>query len=179
MINVSDPFLERPEFQRSCPACGTYPRGLNRPGNNLPIRHVLAPRRSPPDWPLDHHAWQRMRVLRGTPRTQPLPKSLRLSRLMCGRPSAFRQAATCFLGLCPIFIGAEPRIHYEPERKRRALPHIRRHSRVKHRTQASALPQWLGASPPREDQNHPASEPELPRTERARRETLADSRQRR
>jgi len=28
------------------------------------------------------------------------------------------------------FVGAEPRVHYEPERKRRALPHIRRHSRV-------------------------------------------------
>jgi len=34
-----------------------------------------------------------------------------------------------FLGYAQ-FVGAEPRIHYEPERKRRALPHIRRHSRV-------------------------------------------------
>ena len=34
-----------------------------------------------------------------------------------------------FLGYAR-FVGAEPRIHFEPERKRRALPHIRRHSRV-------------------------------------------------
>ena len=32
-------------------------------------------------------------------------------------------------GLCPV-VGAQPRIHYEAGRKRRALPHIRRHSRV-------------------------------------------------
>src|SRR5882724_5175332 len=28
----------------SCQACGTYPHGLNSPGNNLPIRHVPNPR---------------------------------------------------------------------------------------------------------------------------------------
>ncbi|HBB94439.1 MAG TPA: hypothetical protein DC054_03535 [Blastocatellia bacterium] len=28
------------------------------------------------------------------------------------------------------FVGAEPRIHYQPKRKRGALPHIRRHSRA-------------------------------------------------
>ena len=30
----------------------------------------------------------------------------------------------------PNLTGAEPLMHYEPDRKRRALPHIRRHSRV-------------------------------------------------
>src|SRR5689334_14619706 len=34
---------------RSCPACGTYPRGRNAPGSNLPIRPVPTPRRSASD----------------------------------------------------------------------------------------------------------------------------------
>src|SRR5216683_6687882 len=33
---------KKPGPQRSCRACGTYPHGLNAPGNNLPIRHVPA-----------------------------------------------------------------------------------------------------------------------------------------
>src|SRR5271157_6351036 len=44
--------------QRSCPACGTYLRGLNAPGNNLLIRHAPKPRRYASDRPLDHRAWQ-------------------------------------------------------------------------------------------------------------------------
>src|SRR5580704_9167218 len=44
--------------QRSCPACGTYPHGLNAPGGNLPIRHVPRPRRYASDQPPDHRAWQ-------------------------------------------------------------------------------------------------------------------------
>src|SRR5258708_25698716 len=44
---------KRTEPQLSCRACGTYPRGRNAPGNNLPIRHVLEPRRYAPDRPLD------------------------------------------------------------------------------------------------------------------------------
>src|ERR1043165_3463847 len=51
----------------------------------------------------------------------------RLCRLMCGRPLAFRQDCPRF-GLRPI-CWAKPQIHCEPERKRRALPHIRRQSR--------------------------------------------------
>src|SRR5713226_4547496 len=47
--------------QPSCRACGTYLHGLNAPGNNLPIRHVPAPRRSASDQPLDHRTllWPR------------------------------------------------------------------------------------------------------------------------
>src|SRR5438132_1804093 len=44
--------------RRSCPACGTYRHELNAPGSNLPIRHVLRPRRYASDRPLDHRAWQ-------------------------------------------------------------------------------------------------------------------------
>src|SRR6266849_9454333 len=36
---------KRTEPRLSCRACGTYPRGRNAPGNNLPIRHVPTPRR--------------------------------------------------------------------------------------------------------------------------------------
>src|SRR6266853_4194192 len=49
---------KRTEPQLSCRACGTYPRGLNAPGNNLPIRHVPTPRRYAPDRPLDHRTLQ-------------------------------------------------------------------------------------------------------------------------
>src|SRR5260370_10893490 len=49
---------KRTEPQLSCRACGTYPRGRNAPGNNLPIRHAPAPRRYAPDRPLDYRAWQ-------------------------------------------------------------------------------------------------------------------------
>src|ERR1043165_8504810 len=52
----------------------------------------------------------------------------RLCRLMCGRPLAFRQDCLLDFGLRPI-CWAKPQIHCEPERKRRALPHIRRQSR--------------------------------------------------
>src|SRR2546423_6753673 len=53
------------------------------------------------------------------------PKSLRLCRLlMCGRPLAFRQVGHLDFWAMPK-VRAELRIHYEPERKRRALPHIR------------------------------------------------------
>src|SRR6267143_5308012 len=52
---------KRTEPQLSGPACGTYLHGLNAPGNNLPIRHVPAPRRSASDQPLDHRTllWPR------------------------------------------------------------------------------------------------------------------------
>src|SRR5208283_1640671 len=36
---------KRTEPRPSCRACGTYPRGRNAPGNNLPIRHAPTPRR--------------------------------------------------------------------------------------------------------------------------------------
>src|SRR6266852_1463498 len=49
---------KRTEPQLSCRACGTYLRGRNAPGNNLPNRPVPTPRRSAPDRPLDHRAWQ-------------------------------------------------------------------------------------------------------------------------
>src|SRR6266436_806162 len=49
---------KRTEPQLSCQACGTYPRGRNAPGNNLPIRHVPTPRRYAPDRPLDHRTLQ-------------------------------------------------------------------------------------------------------------------------
>src|SRR5258708_39972484 len=49
---------KRTEPHLSCRACGTDPHGLNAPGNNLPIRHVPAPRRYASDRPLDHRAWQ-------------------------------------------------------------------------------------------------------------------------
>src|SRR2546426_2970110 len=49
---------KRTEPQPSCQACGTYLHGLNAPGNNLPIRHVPAPRRSASDQPLDHRTLQ-------------------------------------------------------------------------------------------------------------------------
>src|SRR6266480_3833846 len=49
---------KRTEPPLSCPACGTYLHGLNAPGNNLPIRHVPAPRRSASDQPLDHRTLQ-------------------------------------------------------------------------------------------------------------------------
>ena len=52
----------------------------------------------------------------------------RLCRLMCGRPLAFRYAVFSISGYAQ-FVGAKPKIHCEPERKRRALPHIRRQSR--------------------------------------------------
>src|ERR1700722_5517415 len=52
------PSHKTPEPQLSCPVCGTYLRGRNAPGNNLPIRHVPTPRRYAPDRPLDHRAWQ-------------------------------------------------------------------------------------------------------------------------
>src|ERR1700723_696419 len=47
--------------QRSCPACGTTPRGRNAPGSNLSIRHVPGPRRYAPDRPLGRRAWQWLR----------------------------------------------------------------------------------------------------------------------
>jgi hypothetical protein len=62
------------------------------------------------------------------------PKSPRRWRL---RPSDVRKAyglpvsATPEFGLRPVF-GAQPRNLYGVERKRRALPHIRRHSRIGH-----------------------------------------------
>src|SRR5213592_1959325 len=40
------------------------------------------------------------------------PKSLRLCRLMCGRPLAFRQVSPLEFGLRPV-LGAQPRIHYQ------------------------------------------------------------------
>lgn len=46
---------------------------------------------------------------------------------MCGRPLAFRQVCPSYLGYA--HFGAEPRIHWESERKRGALPHIGRQSR--------------------------------------------------
>src|SRR5580704_11131285 len=49
---------KRPEPQRSCRACGTYPRGLNAPDNNSPVRHLPTPRRYARDRPLDHRAWR-------------------------------------------------------------------------------------------------------------------------
>src|SRR5438067_1083344 len=53
-----EPSHKRFEPQLSCPACGTFPHGLNAPGNYLPIRPVPTPRRCAPDRPLDHRAWQ-------------------------------------------------------------------------------------------------------------------------
>src|SRR5208282_1727797 len=57
------PSHKTPEPQMSCRACGTYLRGRNAPGNNLPSRlvflnNVPTPRRYAPDRPLDHRAWQ-------------------------------------------------------------------------------------------------------------------------
>src|SRR5260370_23373002 len=52
------PSHKTPEPRLSCRACGTYPHGLNAPGNNLPIRHVPTPRRCAPGRPLDHRALQ-------------------------------------------------------------------------------------------------------------------------
>src|SRR5947208_14219978 len=40
----------------SGPACGTYPRGRNGPGNNLLNRHGPTPPRYAPDRPLDHRS---------------------------------------------------------------------------------------------------------------------------
>src|SRR2546425_13165023 len=45
--------------------------------------------------------------------TRRCPKSLRLRRLMCGRPLAFRQVSPLEFGLRPV--GAQPRIHYEKQ----------------------------------------------------------------
>src|SRR3989454_12805182 len=55
------PSHKTPGPRLSCPTCGTYLHGLNAPGNNLPIRHVPAPRRSASDQPLDHRTllWPR------------------------------------------------------------------------------------------------------------------------
>src|SRR5438046_10644933 len=44
---------KRIEPHLSCRACGTYPRGLNAPGTNLPIRHVPTTSRYAPDPTLD------------------------------------------------------------------------------------------------------------------------------
>src|SRR5579863_2337144 len=51
------PSHKTPGPQLSCPACGTYLRGRNAPGNNWPVRHLPTPRRYAPDRPLDHRAW--------------------------------------------------------------------------------------------------------------------------
>src|SRR5271157_314249 len=49
---------KRTEPRLSCRACGTYPHGLNAPGNNLPIRPVPTPHRYASGRPLDHRTWQ-------------------------------------------------------------------------------------------------------------------------
>ena len=56
----SAPVLSRktPEPQLFCRACGTYPRGLNAPGNAWPIRHVPTTRRYASDRLLDHRTLQ-------------------------------------------------------------------------------------------------------------------------
>jgi hypothetical protein len=48
--------------------------------------------------------------------------------LMCGKPLAFRRASHLDSGYTQL-LGAEPQVHCGPERKRRALPHVRRQSR--------------------------------------------------
>src|SRR5262249_35150716 len=63
---------------------------------------------------------------------------VRLCRLMCGRPSAFRLYSGFILGLCPKCLGHNPRMKNNASRQVEDLPHIGRRSRKFGSTESTA-----------------------------------------